>query len=201
MPEDEVHFHFELYDNDMVTGPKKTISSTFIAKLPSLNDLFHSFNDEQEQIIDAVKIELDDIQRLKNQLNKAKLSLLKKDEIEWKDNQSLKKVLESVEQKLDDFKSLTKQINQLNDNGNKHQLFSKDLMNKFEDLQKLIEDIFPAEMLKNMDSMNEALDNIKPEELLSALDNLSNNIQQVENDLDRFLDILNALKQSKRLMN
>ena len=194
MPEDEVHFHFELYDNDMVTGPKKTISSTFIAKLPSLNDLFHSFNDEQEQIIDAVKIELDDIQRLKNQLNKAKLSLLKKDEIEWKDNQSLKKVLESVEQKLDDFKSLTEQINQLNDNGNKHQLFSKDLMNKFEDLQKLIEDIFPAEMLKNMDSMNEALDNIKPEELLSALDNLSNNIQQVENELDRFLDIFKRVK-------
>ena len=194
MPEDEIYFHFELYDNDMVTGPKKTISSTFIARLPSLNDLFHSFNDEQEQMIDAVKIELEDIQKLKVELDKAKLNLLKKDKLEWKDNQSLKETLESVQQQLDNFQTLAEQINQLNDNGEKHQLFSKDLMNKFEDLQKLIEEIFPPDMLKNMDWMKESLENMKPEELLSALENLSNNIQQVEKELDRFLDIFKRVK-------
>ena len=194
MPEDEVHFHFELYDNDIVNGPKKTISSTFIARLPSLNDLFHSFNEEQEEIIDAVKIELDDIQKLKKELDKVELDLLKKDKIEWKDNQSLKKVLESVQEQLDDFESLAEQINKLNESGNKHQLFSEDLMNKFEDLRKLIEEIFPQDMLKNMDWMDEALKDMKPEELLSALDNLSSNIQQVENELDRFLDIFKRVK-------
>jgi len=194
MPEDEIYFHFELYDNDIVTGPKKTISSTFIARLPSLNDLFHSFNDEQEQIIDAVKIELEDIQKLKVELDKAELNLLKKDKLEWKDNQSLKETLESVQQQLDDFQTLAEQINQLNDNGEKHQLFSKDLMNKFEDLQKLIEEIFPPDMLKNMDWMKKALEDMKPEELLSALENLSNNIQQVEKELDRFLDIFKRVK-------
>ena len=194
MPEDEIYFHFELYDNDIVTGPKKTISSTFIARLPSLNDLFHSFNDEQEQIIDAVKIELKDIQKLKVELDKAELNLLKKDKLEWKDNQSLKETLESVQQQLDDFQTLAEQINQLNDNGEKHQLFSKDLMNKFEDLQKLIEEIFPPDMLKNMDWMKKALEDMKPEELLSALENLSNNIQQVEKELDRFLDIFKRVK-------
>ena len=194
MPEDEIYFHFELYDNDIVTGPKKTISSTFIARLPSLNDLFHSFNDEQEQIIDAVKIELEDIQKLKVKLDKAELNLLKKDKLEWKDNQSLKETLESVQQQLDDFQTLAEQINQLNDNGEKHQLFSKDLMNKFEDLQKLIEEIFPPDMLKNMDWMKKALEDMKPEELLSALENLSNNIQQVEKELDRFLDIFKRVK-------
>ena len=194
MPEDEIYFHFELYDNDIVTGPKKTISSIFIARLPSLNDLFHSFNDEQEQIIDAVKIELEDIQKLKVELDKAELNLLKKDKLEWKDTQSLKETLESVQQQLDDFQTLAEQINQLNDNGEKHQLFSKDLMNKFEDLQKLIEEIFPPEMLNNMDWMKKALEDMKPEELLSALENLSNNIQQVEKELDRFLDIFKRVK-------
>ena len=32
MPEDEVHFHFELYDNDDISGPKKSISGTFISR-------------------------------------------------------------------------------------------------------------------------------------------------------------------------
>ena len=42
--------------------------------------------------------------------------------------------------------------------------------------------------------MDEALKDMKPEELLSALDNLSSNIQQVENELDRFLDIFKRVK-------
>ena len=70
--------------------PKKPFLVLLLHELPSLNDLFHSFNDEQEQIIDAVKIELDDIQKLKVELDKAELNLLKKDKLEWKDNQSLK---------------------------------------------------------------------------------------------------------------
>ena len=47
MPEDEILFHFELYDNDVISGPKKTISSTFIARLPSLKDLFQTFNQKE----------------------------------------------------------------------------------------------------------------------------------------------------------
>ena len=180
MPEDEVRFHFELYDNDIVSGPKKTISSTFIVRLPSLNDLFHTFNEKQEKIVDAVKIELEDIQKLKIELDKAELNLLKKDKVEWKDNQSMKETFESVKEQLDDFQSLAEQMDQLNNNSEKHQLFSKDLMNKFEDLQQLIEEIFPQDMLKNMDWMDEALDNMKPEELLSALDQLSKNINGIE---------------------
>ena len=39
MPEDEVNFHFELYDNDVLNGPKKVISNTLKLRLPSLNDL------------------------------------------------------------------------------------------------------------------------------------------------------------------
>ena len=46
MPEDEVHYHFELYDNDKVSGPKKSISNTYIARLPSLGDLFASIEEK-----------------------------------------------------------------------------------------------------------------------------------------------------------
>ncbi|NOZ75594.1 MAG: hypothetical protein GXO90_09535, partial [FCB group bacterium] len=33
MPEDELHFHFELFDNDIISGPKKTVSGEFVARL------------------------------------------------------------------------------------------------------------------------------------------------------------------------
>ena len=96
MPEDEVHFHFELYDNDNITGPKKSISSTFIARLPSLNDLFHSFNEKESEIEDFVNLELKDIKKLQQQLEKTKLDILKVDELEWKNQKGLKSYMVSL---------------------------------------------------------------------------------------------------------
>jgi len=199
MPEDEIHFHFELYDNDVISGPKKTISSTFIARLPSLKDLFHTFNKKENDIEDLVEIKLSDIQKLQRQLNKAKLDLLKTDKPEWKDQKHINETIKTLENQLNDFQSLKKQINQLNNSGEKHQLFSDDLMKKFKDLQQLIEEIFTPEMLKNMDWLNEALSKLDTKEILSALDNLAKNLGEVENELDRFLDIFKRVKAEQQI--
>jgi len=199
MPEDEVHFHFELYDNDDISGPKKSISGTFIARLPSLNDLFHSFNERGSEISDAVEIELAEIQKLQKQLKKAELTLLKTDKPNWKDQQALKETLESVQDKLTDYEALSEQLEALNNSGEKHQLFSENLMEKFKDLQKLIEDIFPPEMLQNMDWMRQEIENMNSKDLLSALENLSNNLEQIEQELDRFLDIFKRVKAEQQV--
>ena len=199
MPEDEVHFHFELYDNDMISGPKKSISSTFIARVPSLIDLFHSFNIKEEEIVDVVEMELRDIQKLQKQLKKTELNLLKTNKPDWKDQQVLEETLEEVQNQLANFESLAEQIDALNNSGKKHQLFSEDLMEKFMDLQKLVEELLPPEMLQNMDWINEALKKMDPKEMLSALENLSNNLTQIERELDRFLDIFKRVKAEQQV--
>ena len=48
MPDDEVYYHFELSDNDNISGPKKTISNTFIAKVPSLSDLYEKLEKKKK---------------------------------------------------------------------------------------------------------------------------------------------------------
>ena len=58
MPEDEINFHFELYDNDVLNGPKKVISNTLKLRLPSLNDLFRSFASKEDEITDFVRSEI-----------------------------------------------------------------------------------------------------------------------------------------------
>ncbi|MEA1882578.1 MAG: DUF4175 family protein [Candidatus Marinimicrobia bacterium] len=199
MPEDEVHYHFELYDNDDVSGPKKSISGTFIARVPSLKDLFLSFSEKEEEVINVVEMELNEIQKLRKQLKKAELNLLKTDKPEWKDQQALKETMEAVKDKLADFEVLAKELEALNHSGEKHQLFSENLMQKFQDLQQLIEEIFPPEMLENMDWMREALKKLDAKDLLSALENLSNNLAQVEQELDRFLDIFKRVKAEQQV--
>lgn len=199
MPEDEVHYHFELYDNDSVSGPKKSLSGTFIARLPSLNDLFRAFSEQEKDIAEKVEMELEDVRRLKKQLEKAELDLLKTDKPNWDQQQALKKILEEVKEELERFHKLSEQLEALNKTGDKHELFSEDLLQKFNELQKLIEEIFPPEFLENMNSLEQALENLNNEDLLKALDNLAQNMDQIERELDRFLDIFRRVQAEQKM--
>ena len=70
---------------------------------------------------------------------------------------------------------------------------------KFRDLQKLIEEIFPPELMKNLDWMQEALENMDVDEMINALENMSNNMDRMERELDRFLDIFERVKAEQKI--
>ncbi len=199
MPEDEVHYHFELYDNDTVSGPKKSLSGTFIARLPSLNDLFQAFEDKETEIAEEAEIKLEDIRQIKEQMEKAELELLKIDKPDWDQQKAIHQMLKNVKEELEQFQNLSEQLEALGHTGDKHELFSEHLLEKFNELQDLIQNIFPPEFLNNIDLMEKALENLNKEDMLKALQNLANNMDQVEQELDRFLDIFKRVQAEQKI--
>ena len=199
MPDDEIHFHFELYDNDLLYGPKKEVSNTFIARIPSLNDLFTSFeNSENEIMLDAEK-ELSSIKKLKEKIKESRLDLLKTDNPSWEQQQKTKESLREIENQISNFQKLNEKLNTLNNQSEKHDLFSEGITNKFKDLEKLVNEIFPSEFFQDMNAMKEALEKLNIEEMISALENISNNLGNVEQELDRFLDIFQRIKAEQKV--
>jgi len=69
MPDDEIHYHFELSDNDDISGPKKTLSATFIAKVPSLSDLYEELEDKEENINEQISDSIDELMSLKDEID------------------------------------------------------------------------------------------------------------------------------------
>ena len=199
MPEDEVHFRFELYDNDIVSGPKKQISDIFIAKVPSLNDLFMSYESKEEDIISEAQKEFELVRKLKDRIEKTRLELLKTDKPDWEQQQAMKNSLEEAKDQIENFQKLNEKLDQLNSQANKHDLFSKEMLTKFNDLQKLIEEILPPELLNDLDRMQEALDALDIDDMISALENMSNNMNHMEKELDRFLDIFERVKAEQKI--
>ena len=199
MPEDELHFRFELYDNDIVSGPKKQISDIFIAKVPSLNDLFMSYENKEEDIISEAQKEFELVRKLKDRIEKTRLELLKTDKPDWEQQQAIKNSLEEAKNQIENFQKLNEKLDQLTSQANKHDLFSKEMLAKFNDLQKLIEEILPPELLNDLDRMQEALDALDIDDMISALENLSNNMNHMEKELDRFLDIFERVKAEQKI--
>ena len=94
MPDDEVQFYFELTDNDDVSGPKKTTSKMFIAKVPSLADLYTETEILENNFIEDLKEELDNVNDLKNELKDIELETLKSNELTWEQKQSINNSIE-----------------------------------------------------------------------------------------------------------
>ncbi len=198
-PEDEVHYHFELYDNDDVSGPKKSVSGNYIARLPSLADLFEAMESGEEDLAEELDLKAEDLAALSDQLEEAKLELLKSDEINWEQQQALKKTLEKAQEDLKEFQQIAEALEQLTESADKHGLFSKDMLDKFNQLQDLISELITPEMMASMEKMNQALENLDTQDLLSSLEDLAANLDQVEQQLDRFIDIFERIRAEQTL--
>ena len=153
MPEDEVHYHFELYDNDNISGPKKSISSTFIARLPSLGDLFASIEEEEEKMVDDLIIRSNEIDKIQDQLHNLELEMLKSDKIDWAQKQQIEETLSKIKKETEALKNIAESMDAINQAAEKHKLFPDDLMNKFSELRELINEILDPALMTDLDDL------------------------------------------------
>ncbi len=199
MPEDEVHFHFELTDNDIISGPKRTVSSTFIVRVPSLADLYENVESSEKDFIDDVISDIQEIEDLKEQFEKMELEVLKSKELDWDQEQSLKNSIEKSKEEIENLEKIADALENITDQADKHKLFSPDLLDKFKELSELISEIIPEDLLENMDDLQNALENMDMSSLQEALSDLSENMAQIENDLDRYLEIFKKFQAEQKL--
>ena len=199
MPDDEVHFHFELTDNDDVSGPKKTISNTFIARVPSLADLYEDIEESENNIIEDIITELDDIEDLKEAIRDTELKMLKSNEIDWDEKQSLKNSIDESKKEIEKLEKLSDALEAITEQAEKHKLLSPSMLEKFKELSELVNDIMPKEMMNNINDLEMALENLDMDSIQDALNQLSEDMAKIEEDLDRYLEIFKRFKAEQKL--
>lgn len=198
MPDDEIHFHIELTDNDAISGPKRAISSTFIAKVPSLESLYEKAEIAENDFIESLSKEVEEMEKLKDQFEVLEMKALKTEELDWEQQKSVKNSIEKAKNEIKKLEDLSKSIDDLKEQADKHKLFSSELLNKFEELSNLINDIVPKDMLKNISELEEALDNMDMNSIEESLSELAKNMDQIEKELERYLEIFKQIQMEQK---
>ena len=199
MPEDEIRFHFELTDNDDVSGPKKTISNSFVVKVPSLSNLYENLEESESSFINEMAEGLDEIRQMQNEFEDLELKVIKTEELNWDQQQSMKNSLEQAREKIQNLEKLARAIEKITEQAEKHNLFSPTLLEKFEELNELINNVIPENMLNNVENFEMALDEMDLNSIQDALSNLSENMDQIEENLDRYLEIFKRFQAEQKL--
>ena len=156
----------------------------------------NSENNLAEEII----AELNDIESLKDQLENTELKMLKSDEMNWDEKQSLKSSIDQSKKEIEKLEKIAEAIESITEQAEKHKLLSPKMLEKFKELSRLVNEIMPKDMMNNIDDLEMALENMDMDSIQDALSQLSEDMEKIEKDLDRYLEIFKSFKQNKSWM-
>jgi hypothetical protein len=202
-PGDWVSYYFEVADNDAVSGPKITASRSYIARVPSLDEIVAQTERESIERInkaeDLVRTGKDLARRLKEAARKLDAQQQSSQTSDWQNQKELESIsdqnaemLKSVEKMAEDME---KSLERLQENS----LMSREIIEKLEEIQKLFQEVATAEMWEAQRKLMEALRQMDPEQLQKAMQEAQLSQEELIERLERTLALLKRMQAEQKM--
>lgn len=197
---DVVSYYFEVFDNDNVSGPKSSRTKIFTVKVPSMDELFAQSDETQEQAVDELSEILKEAKKLQDEFQNIS-NELKKDqqEVTFEEKEKIKNTLdkfEKLQEKIDDIqKSLNDMMKEMNEN----ELLSEETMQKYMELQELMDEVNNEEMQKSFERMQEMLEKFQRNQVQKNFENVKIDEEQFQKSIERTLNLLKRMQVEQRI--
>ncbi|TDQ28684.1 DUF4175 family protein [Tenacibaculum caenipelagi] len=179
--------YFQVYDNDLVNGSKKTMSKKFSYRQKTEEEVEEELLQEQKNHIENFKNSLDQQQKSKKELEKIQFDLQNKKNINWNDQKKIQNLVKRQEQ----YKQMMqRQTQKLQENFSEKKEENQTLQEKKENLQKRIEELKKLEkQQKLLDELMKLADKLNKEDLIKKTKELAEQNKQQERSLERILEM------------
>ena len=204
-PGDYVAYHFEVADNDKISGPKISRTRDFIARVPSVDELVAALDQDNKQRVssteDLVKTGRDLVQRLKNAARK--IDAQSKDNAgksaDWQQQKELEGISQKNEELLQKVDTLANKMNESLDKLKENAILSREIMEKMQQIQKLFEEVATPEMREAQRKLQEALKSMDPEQIKKAMEKFQNSQKDMMERLERTLALLKKMQLEQKM--
>ncbi|MGD8779557.1 MAG: hypothetical protein PVH88_11425 [Ignavibacteria bacterium] len=198
--EDVVSYYLELFDNDIVGGPKSVKSKLFTITIPSLDELFNEADAAQEIASKNLEETLKEANRLKDELKNIS-DELKKDEreITFEEKEKLEKALEKFNELGEKVKDIQKELNEMQKKLRENNLLSEETMEKYMELQELMDEFAGEDFKKAMEKLQQALNQLKRNDVQSSLEDLKNNEEYFKKSIERTINLLKRIQVEQKI--
>ncbi|MCX7736009.1 MAG: hypothetical protein N2319_04790 [Candidatus Kapabacteria bacterium] len=200
-PGDIYEFYFEVADNDRVRGPKTARTKSLLVRLPSIEEALRAVDTDQKKIEEELKKVLKESNELKKQMDELDKELLKnqyKPQLDWKDKKKAEDILKKKEEIQKKFEQIQQSLDQLNKSLQDNNVLSPETVQKFLELQKLMEEVDSPELRKMQEAMQQAMDKMSPEDLKKAMQNYKFDEERFRQSIERTLKILKRLQAEQK---
>jgi len=192
--EDVVSYHIEALDADNISGPNIGVSKTYTVRYPSVNELYQEIESEQiaqkegmESILDKQDEATESVEELIDKIRKSQ-------ELTWRDEKELERVLKNQKEIGERAKKLSEQVQNTAKDVQKKQLFDTETLQKYQELQKLMDEALTDEQKEILRELNEAMQKQslteKEKKLMSANFDQKKFKQRLEQMLELYKNML-----------
>jgi len=193
-PLDQVTYWIEVRDNDQPAGYKKVQTSEHTVKMSSMAETIDETDQQESSLSDKLNDVNEGAEQIQKQFRELQDKLRSGGQNSYSEQQSveqLKKAHEEVNKKID---QLNKQFDQLKQNLQKDNALSKETLNKYQELQKLIDDIKDPELMKALEKLQKSLQDMDLNSLQQAMKKYQFNEKTYKERLERTLELFKSLK-------
>jgi hypothetical protein len=210
----KIEYFFEVGDNDAISGSKKARSEIMIFEIPTYKEIKEFENTVNESIQDKLDRTIKLSEELQKEIQQFKEKNIDGNSSDWENKQMLQNILD----KQNALKNLTKELAQENKEKNKtlDNLREKndELLEKQEEIQKLLDEIMTdelKELMKQIEELQNKFDEKMMEKLLEeqkfSYEELSDRLdrtkellkrEQIEQKINNAIDELNKLSEEQK---
>ena len=199
-PEDVIQYHAEVYDNDDVSGPKMAVSESYTLRLPSIDEVFADVDkgheESRETLVDALK----QAEEAKKQLDELARDLKKPQErLSWEDKKKAEDVAKRYEEVQKKLEQAQQTMDRMMQEMQKNNTVSRETLEKYQELQQMMEQMNSPEFAEAMKRMQEAMQQMTPDAMKQALQQFSFSEDQFRKSIERTLNLLKRIQIEQKM--
>ncbi len=199
LPSDYILYHFELADNDRISGPKVTSTRVYAARLPSIDEIVMQTETQQEgRVFEAEKI-LREQKEMAEKLRQLSQQIKAADNVDWQQKKDLENILDQQQLTADKLEEMARQMEESLEQMENNDLLSQQILEKLMELKKLFEEVATPEMKEAMEKMAEALKKMNQEELEKAMQDFQMSQDEMLKRLERSVDLLRRMQVEQKM--
>ncbi len=198
-PEDVLSYYVEVWDNDTIHGPKSGRSPSYRIRHPSLAEIYSRMETQQVGEQSAMEELLDEQQEAHTTIDDIIDELRKTQELTWKEQKTVEQVIQTQEQIRKKAQELVQQLQQTAEEMQQKQLFDDQTIEKYRELQKLMDKALTEDQKQILQKLREALE--KQQISQQERDLLEANFKQEEfqQRLERLIELYKQMLTQQKL--
>ncbi len=194
LPGDIIKYWLEVYDNDIVRGPKRGKSQVYRIYFPKMEDIYEYIAEQEDKSIGKFEKTVKELEERSKELEK----LAEKNEFGWNEKQEIKQMLKREKEIERQIKELANNLDELHNILENTMWVDNDLVEKIEELQNLFSELNLPELQEAIRKVEDALHK-EPELLAEALKNLTLTQEELRKKLERTIELLKRFKNEQQL--
>jgi len=198
--EDVLTYYLEVFDNDNISGPKAAKSPSYTVRFPSLDEILAKTDKKQQDVQHDLQKTLKEADDLKKELDKVSKELKQdKKNISWEEKEKIEQTLNKFEQLQNKVDEIKKDFTENKTELQKHNLLSKETLDKYMELQKMFDEFSSDEMKKALQQLQQKLQSLDRKQIQQALENMQFDEDTFRKSIERTLNLLKRVQIEQKM--